>query len=316
MRHIKHIQINILLFIIVFFIFTQSVMSKGIDESEIQNDSLSTANTIDSTILNERIIEIPVSLNDTIFNFNLTSEIFYTKIFQFKTIEGKEYFVEGWKNSEELNKLFLITDSLRNEYVNSNFSGIKASISSKVLELESQTINTSSARDFNYMKAREFELSYWNEATELEKWQLFAENDSIKKLELKKVLVKITEEIVPDSIDIDTTQVDSTIIQTEIPVIDAPTTGIIIFKVQIGAYNTELPESAKKLYKKISMLRTINQHIDERNYTIYTIGEMTNIKDAIKLQEQIRQESVKDAFVIAYKQGKRIPLNEALESTK
>ena len=87
----------------------------------------------------------------------------------------------------------------------------------------------------------------------------------------------------------------------------------VVFKVQIGAYKSELPQTAKTLYDKISTLRKIEKYTDERGITIYTIGEMTDFEKAKKLQEQIRQESIKDAFIVAFKQGKRISLKEALE---
>jgi hypothetical protein len=44
---------------------------------------------------------------------------------------------------------------------------------------------------------------------------------------------------------------------------------------------------------------------------VYTVGELTSFDDAVKLQNQIRQEGVNDAFVVAYLNNKRISLNEA-----
>jgi hypothetical protein len=305
----KHIQINAFLIIIVFTLILISGQSFG--NIDIITDSTKTI---------EPSIEVPVVSVDSTINFNLTSDIYYTKTNQFRTMEGKYLFTEGWKQSEELKKLFSETDSLRVEYAKSAFSENKASISSRVIELEGLAINKKSTSDSNYVKAREYELNYWNKAPELEKWKLMAQNDSIKleaeKKAMAQTLSQKTEQIEYEIIEIDTTSIDSAKIQTIIPEIDSVKTGIIVFKVQIGAYNTELPESAKKLYKKISVFRKIDQYIDERKNTVYTIGELTNVKDAIKLQDQIRQESVKDAFVIAIKDGKRIPLNEALELTK
>jgi hypothetical protein len=311
MRHKKHIQINALLFIIVFSLFS----IPGKSERNREN------NAFDSTLTELKTLEIPTILIDSIINFNITSEIYYTKVYQFRTKKGKKYFVEGWENTEVLKKFIFETDSLRNEYSKSNVAENKTTISNRVIELENRIIETKSISDFNYLKASEYEFEFWNRAPDSEIRKLIIENDSIKSLAEKKLFIEITNEISTDTFKIDlnktdSLRVDSTKFQAEISAVDPPKTGIIIFKVQIGAYNTELPESAKKLYKKISLLRKIDQFIDDRKYTIYTIGELTNIKDAVKLQEQIRQESVKDAFVIAYKDGKRISLNEALELTK
>ncbi|MBN2805296.1 MAG: SPOR domain-containing protein, partial [Prolixibacteraceae bacterium] len=85
----------------------------------------------------------------------------------------------------------------------------------------------------------------------------------------------------------------------------------IIYKIQIGAYSKDLPQYIEKLHRKLSILRKIDQHTDERGVTVYTIGEVANLGDALSLQEQIRTEGVKDAFVVAYNNGKRITLKEA-----
>lgn len=296
------------------------------ETGEIIYNSSETTEKIDSTAPKVDIFENMPAFIDSSINFNLTSELYYSKIHQFKTKEGEHFFIEGWKNSEELKRLISETDSLREEYSKLSFSVNRGKISARVVELENLIIDKKSTTDFSYMKARESELNYWNKASDQEKWKLIEENDSIrldserKALieveEEKKAFIQTTEAIVTDTIAQDSLTIDSTKIYTE-PIATEPVTqGKIVFKVQIGAYNTELPESAKKLYKKISVLRRIDQVVDERNYTIYTIGELTNIKDALKLQDQIRQESVKDAFVIAIKDGKRIPLNEALELIK
>jgi tetratricopeptide (TPR) repeat protein len=292
--------------------------SKVSDSISMVSDSLSL--TSESEKVDGKPLEIPTGLDEATINFILTSEIFYTRLFQFRTYSGKENFINGWNSSDSLNKLAFETDSLRKEYSNSISSEIKTQISDRVVDLESRILKAKLQSDEYYVKSGEQELSYWKQAPEEEKWKLKAENDSIKSEAVKKTLAlslkEKFEEIAPDTITTDTTSVDSTNIQTVIPANKPVNNVVIVFKVQIGAYNTELPESAKKLYKKISMLRKIDQFTDERKYTIYTIGELTNVKDAIKLQEQIRQESVKDAFVIAIKDGKRISLNEALEFTK
>jgi tetratricopeptide (TPR) repeat protein len=266
-------------------------------------------------------LEIPLALNDTIINFTLTSEIYYTRFYQFRTDLGKQNFIKGWNSSDTLNKLISETDSLRNEYGKTLSSEIKLQIANRVIDLETQIMKTKSHSDESYSKANESEIAYWKQAPEDEKWKLIAENDSIKNAEEAKSVVLVK----PVEIPIDTLQVsdsiavDSTATNPEelVELIAEPTkTSPVIYKIQIGKYNTDLPESARKLFKKISVLRKIDQYTDEKGFIVYTIGELTNLKDAVKLQDQIRQESVKDAFVIAIKDGKRITLSEALELTK
>ncbi len=47
----------------------------------------------------------------------------------------------------------------------------------------------------------------------------------------------------------------------------------------------------------------------------YTVGSLTNYSKAVDLRKQIQQQTpVKSAFVIAYKDGKRISVKEARET--
>jgi tetratricopeptide (TPR) repeat protein len=265
----------------------------------------------------EKPPEIPILLNDAAINFMLTSEIFYTRFSQFRTYNGKWNFIKGWNSADSLTKIALETDSLRKEYATTFSTDLKMQLSNRVVELESLMLKTKLQSVESYYKASEVELSYWKQANEEEKWRLITENDSIRQAEELRQIVQLTPEMVADTIlEDDSIHADTTIAVNAEPVNEPAKTSQLVFKVQIGAYNAGIPESAKKLFKKISVLRKIDQYVDDRNYTVFTIGELTNVKDAIKLQDQIRQESVKDAFVIAIKDGKRIPLNEAQELLK
>ena len=97
---------------------------------------------------------------------------------------------------------------------------------------------------------------------------------------------------------------------------EEPEVNKIVYRIQIGSFSKGLPEYIDRLYKKLAVLRRIDHYTDEKGITVYTIGEVSNLDDALKLQAQIRQEGVKDAFVVAYNNGKRITLKEARELTK
>ena len=62
------------------------------------------------------------------------------------------------------------------------------------------------------------------------------------------------------------------------------------------------------------LIRKIDQYKDENGYTIYTTGILTNYDDAEEMQKQVQQEGIKNATIIAFKSGKKIPLQEALNN--
>ena len=64
---------------------------------------------------------------------------------------------------------------------------------------------------------------------------------------------------------------------------------------------------------KLSYIRKIENYTDEKGVVVYTTGNLLNYDDALKMQNQVRQEGVKDAFVVPYYNGKRITLSEAKE---
>lgn len=290
---------------------TSPTLSKDV----VYQDSV--AGGIDTVNIKDFSIDIPSTLDDSMINFILTSEIYYTRFYQFRTTEGKQNYVRGWNFADSLTSLMRVTDSLRNEYGKTLSSEAKSQISNKVIDLEDRIMKTKSLSDESYYKANEYELSYWQHAPEEEKLKLMSDNDSIKNAEITKHNTIPIPTLPVDTIQIaDSVATDTIAIEPIAPLTETPKTSLILFKIQIGKYNTDLPESTKKLFKKISVLRKIDQYTDEKGFVVYTIGELTNLKDAVKLQDQIRQESVKDAFVIAIKDGKRIPLNEAVELLK
>ena len=46
---------------------------------------------------------------------------------------------------------------------------------------------------------------------------------------------------------------------------------------------------------------------------VYTTGNLTNYEDAEKMKNQVRQEGIKDAYIVPYLKGKRITLEQAKE---
>lgn len=77
----------------------------------------------------------------------------------------------------------------------------------------------------------------------------------------------------------------------------------IIYKVQIFLSDKKIPLDAPR-FKGIE---DMGMYIDKAGYK-YTAGEYTTMQDAIELKEILRNKAFKDAFVIATKDGERIPL--------
>jgi len=84
----------------------------------------------------------------------------------------------------------------------------------------------------------------------------------------------------------------------------------VVFKVQIGAYKGEVPAEQVNIYLKITS-KGIAHYINDNGLTIYTAGNYKTYDEAEKLKTELSlQYGVKDGFVIAFKNGKKIALSE------
>ena len=80
----------------------------------------------------------------------------------------------------------------------------------------------------------------------------------------------------------------------------------VVFKVQIGAFK-------QKDLKKFSK-NNPSFEVDEKDGTLkYTLGLFRDYWEADTFKKYLREMGVKDAYVVAYKDGKRVPMKEVLE---
>ena len=84
-----------------------------------------------------------------------------------------------------------------------------------------------------------------------------------------------------------------------------------IFKVQILSSDTPLSTNSPK-FKGI---KNIWEYKDGVLYK-YTVGNNNDIKSASELQSELRKKGFGDAFVVAFQNGKRIPVRKALKLLK
>lgn len=89
--------------------------------------------------------------------------------------------------------------------------------------------------------------------------------------------------------------------------VDAKMEDGLVFRVQIGAFRTRLPNNA---FRGLSPL---NGETAGNGYIRYTAGNFNKIENANAVKNDLRKLGYSDAFVVVYYNGRRITLAEALE---
>ena len=80
----------------------------------------------------------------------------------------------------------------------------------------------------------------------------------------------------------------------------------VAFKVQIGAFRN------KDLAKYFENNGSFDGEVDNSTQR-YTLGTFTDYWEADKFKKYLREMGVKDAWIVAYKDGQRVPLKDVLE---
>ena len=83
-----------------------------------------------------------------------------------------------------------------------------------------------------------------------------------------------------------------------------------VFKVQLIATARQIPTGSTR-FKGLSPI----SFYKEGTYYKYTYGETTDYQEAIKMRNRIKAD-FKDAFIVAFKGGEKMPLNEAITESK
>jgi N-acetylmuramoyl-L-alanine amidase len=83
-------------------------------------------------------------------------------------------------------------------------------------------------------------------------------------------------------------------------------------------YKIQLLASSKQIELKPENFNGLD---DVREYEVqglykYTVGQVTDYKKAVSLQRTVREKAFQNAFIIAFHNGERIPISQALEITK
>ncbi len=276
----------------------------------LQEDTVLTGknDTVKSIEIQNDRFNFPDRLAKMQINFQINSFISYLNINHFVRNESKKIYFQAWLKENELQRLSIQTDSLRNVYANTDLIK-KEEISRQILNAEKKSIALNEEIPAMYEMARVDEDLYWQEAS-LDVIAKFQEKIRIYKDSIRQNTILQngpTNSIYP--------AIQDTIILYKSPAKTdekkAELTIGAIYKIQIGAYKGKIPDSANKLIKKLSVIRKVEKHIDDKGVTIYTTGNLKYYKDAVTMQNQVKQEGIKNAVINAYQNGKKITVNEA-----
>jgi len=84
----------------------------------------------------------------------------------------------------------------------------------------------------------------------------------------------------------------------------------IVFKVQVGAYKSEVPIEVANKFLSIAT-KGVNVSKDETGMTIYSVGKFKTYEEALTTKNELVNSGIADAFVVAYNKDKRMNLDEA-----
>jgi hypothetical protein len=277
-----------------FFADTVSAIKNGIKKNEVIQD--------DKFTIPDQMAKMPI-------NFRINSTITYLSFEHFVRNESKKMFFQALLKETELHRLSVQADSLRKVYANAT-SEQKETISQQILQSEKASIVLNEEIPAMYQKAREVEDQYWQTASpdEIVKFQekIKIYKDSIQQAtEMQNRQLTTNHVEIPDTI---TFYSNSTPKVVEKKAVEPSG---IIYKIQIGAFKGKIPESANKLIKKLALIRKVDNYIDDKGVKIYTTGNLRLYNEALTMQNQVKQEGIKNAVITAYQDGKKITVDEA-----
>ncbi len=236
--------------------------------------------------------------------FQINAQITYWQVNQFKTEEARQAWERGKEKEMEL---AMLTDSLtrlRVDYHTTESALVRNQLASIIVPMERTTLITKAEAEKHFSQARTIESAWWINAKPDDIASLKAENEV-----LQQTNEAIMQRAVEQAFTIIEDETDEN--QQMHPEDELAESDDIVYKVQLGAFSGRVPARTQAVFDQMARVRPIETFRNDNNSTVYTTGNLRNFEDALALQNQIRIEGIKDAFVIALKEGKRISLPEA-----
>lgn len=270
----------------------------------------------------EKNFPIPQALRTEWFNFQVNSQITYHGINDFRSEAAKILFTKAWLATARYDSLVKATDVLRKAHESTNDVTSRIALVQRIVDAEQQSYQLLLDRDKFLEQARVKESAFWDNAggnaiSEYIKESTAREHahDSMK-IAAEQKTVKNLEEKAAAATAVADEKARAAIPET--PVVkekEAPVSkDNIIFKIQIGSFlHGKITPAFKTLYTKLSKLHKIDDYTDAKKFKIYTIGSTSNYALASTLRDQLKLEGVKGAFVIAFKNGEKIPVTDIIK---
>ncbi len=245
-------------------------------------------------------------------DFPVNSRITYQLREMFQEKEALAAFDSGREKERRLDSLLQLTCRLRKEFQEQRNLRLRDELAQKIRDLEQANVSLKMDVNDDFLRARQTEEAWWKD-TDYSVMEKFMQiSDSIREIrfpplpepeEMPPLPADTIKEMSPDTLSKEEVQLPENKAQDT-----KPGSGEVVYKIQLGAYSQGIPDQKKEIFDKISKIRIVETHKDEKGNTVYTTGNLKNFADAVKLQGQVRQEGITDAFVIAMQNGKRIPL--------
>jgi tetratricopeptide (TPR) repeat protein len=253
------------------------------------------------------VASLPAHAHRTRFiRFQVNPQITYLTDDMFQVEDAKKAWTSASEKEEELSSLLDTLAELRSIYQQTLSASDRELLATRIITMEKQTLIQKAETEQLFQNARYLEQQWWADAGNEAFVGFKHTSDSLLRLEEALRIAAlppppvIDDLLISDELDADGEGEE-----------DGPGPDDVIYKVQLGSFTRAVPARTQVLFDKISKIRPIDTFVGEDGATVYTTGNMRTFADGLALQNQVRVEGVKDAFVIAIRDGKRVSLPEA-----
>jgi hypothetical protein len=237
-------------------------------------------------------------------DFQINDKVTYLVEDMFHVAEAKNEFRIAVNKETLLDSLLEVVQQLRKQY-HLNFKPmVRDSLAGRIQNLEYQNLVLKTEIDQHYFQSRKLEQDWWNKTDYSSMEEYLSWRDSL--IQIRNV--QVIPEIKPVNLNPPDSAVLKAYIDTTAITPEEKTDSGLVYKIQIGANIKGISTQRKLQFQRLEKIRIIETLPLEQGVTIYTTGNLKNYEDALKLQAQIRLEGIKDAFVIAIRNGKKVTL--------